>query len=478
MAKFKEAKDQSLERKFLGGLISNGEDVWIDISDYVSEKEFTHSDTKMLFRVCKLLLEDGNQLNSAIISSRCQTQGLTIKDGKVGDYIENLLLAPLNKQGTLESAKELIMLRHKRDGVDNARDVAQFINDFEGTNLSEFVSGKEAIFAECNDIIFEKHEPVNIAECAYDIVEEWGNKPSYIIKSPWKEFNEAFGGFEPKEAYCFAGRPAHGKSALMLSLAHQCANEIEENFIDGKPLPVLYLDTEMTMEQQVLRWAALVADINPHLIKSGKWRRNKECVEKIRRVLKDKSKTDNFHHVSIMGISTMEIRSIIRRWHRKTCGLNNHGIVVFDYLKLSGGELKGANNPRLEFGYKLDVVKDEIRQNTNLSLLFGAQRNRHGEDDDSSIAESDHIQQLSSMTALIVKKTMAELQEQPKDQFGTHKLIPTKFGRASGEKLENFENPVYINKNATNNWINLDFSNFRFPSRGDGRAVKDYMELS
>ena len=469
--------DQSLERKFLGGLIHNGVDVWIDICDFIKEEDFTNSGVKMLFKVCRLLLEENKTLDSAIISSRCKSQGITISEGNVGDFIENLLISPLNVKSSVEAAQELIMLRIRRNKIANARDIAKFSQDFEGTNLSDFANGAEEIFADGNDIILDKHEPVNIAQSAYEIVEELGNNDGeYVIKTPWPTFNAAFSGFRPKDSYCIAGRPSHGKSGVLLSRAQFCANEVEDNFIDGKRLPVLYLDTEMDAKEQTLRWAAMVADIDPFLVESGDWRKNKDCVEKIRTVLKDKSSTDNFHHVYVPGLSAMEIRSIFRRWVRKTCGRDNVGIVVFDYLKITGEELKGASNPRLEMGYKLDMLKDEIKDNSNCTFLFGAQRNRYGEDDDSSIAESDYIQQLSTWTGLIKKKSMAELAEQPADEFGTHMLIPTKF-RKLGRDGQNFENPVKIEGKYLRNWINLDFSNFRFNDKDDGRAVQDYLSL-
>jgi replicative DNA helicase len=469
--------DKNLERKFLGGLIHNGMDAWIEFSPFIREGDFSDQESQKIFKVCATLLDEGSELNSSIIASRCKSIGLSVSSDDLADRIEDMLIAPLSKRATEEAAKEIASLAFRRREIDTLREAAEYISDFNGGDISSMIAERDKIIAQNVDLAIQKNEPTNIAQLAYGFVENLGNDGGqYSVKTPWKTFNDSFYGLRPKDSYCLAGRPMHGKSGVLLSLAQQCANDIEENFIEGKKLPVLYLDTEMEEDEQMIRWAAMVADINPYLIESGDWRRNSECVEKIRTVLKDKSNTDNFYHLYTPRMSIMEIRSCIRRWIAKTCGKDNVGIIVFDYLKITGDELKGANNPRLEMGYKLDVLKDEIKENSNCVFLFGAQRNRYGEDDDSSLAESDYIQQLATWVGLVKKKSNEELGEQPRELFGTHSIIPIKF-RKLGREGANFANPVKINKKWVSNWINLDFSNFRFPDKGDGREVRDHLEL-
>ena len=471
-------KNKSLERKFISGLIFNSDKVWDEFSDFICEDDFKDHDSKCLFRICKSLLEDGITLDASIISSRCKIAGITLHSGNVEEYIDNLLLMPLSEKATIDSAKELIFLRVKRNIITNSNEISQMASDYNGGNLSEFFSSIEQKFAENGENVLTKHEPVNIASVAYEMVEETliDDSANYVIKTPWNTFNEAFRSFRPKDSYCFAGRPSHGKSGALLSLAQQCANQIKENFIDGKKLAVLYLDTEMEHKEQALRWAAMVADVDPYLIESGDWSKNADAVKKVRTVLRDSSATDNFHHVYIPGLNAMEIRSIYRRWIRKYVGKENPAIVVFDYLKITGEGLANPKNARFDIARTLDMLKDDIKENSNSAFLFGAQRNRYGEDDDSSLAESDYIQQLSTFVALIKKKTMDEKAEQPVDRFGTHALIPVKY-RKLGKEGWRFENPVKINNKYCSNWINLNFNNFRFEDFGDGRDVQSWLDL-
>jgi hypothetical protein len=425
-------------------------------------------------------LEEDKTLDSAIISSRCATQGLSIKDGDVGDFIDNLLLSPLNLPTTVQAAKELIMLRLRRNKINNARDIAKFAQDFEGVNIEDFQSGTEKIFADgFNCISMGNEEFVDLHKRAYELTEEAGTEgPKFIIKTPWPTFNKAYGGIRPKDSYCLAGRPGDGKSGNMLYLAEYCANRIPENFIDGKPLPVLYLDTEMEADEQALRLAAIIANVPTPLIENGKWRNNKEYVESVRGVLKDTSAMDNFYFKYIPRAGALEVRSIFRKWYKKYVGTGNYGLVVFDYLKLTGDELgKNTQNTSLAVGSKLDVLKDEIKENSNCGFLFGAQRKRGGEEDDASLAESDYIQRLSNYVGLIIEKTESELKDQPMKEFGTHKLITVK-ARKLAEGGQQFKRPVNINGKWTKNWINLKFNNFRFEDVGDGQAVADHMSLT
>lgn len=478
MKKIELPQNKVLERKFISGLIFNSESVWDEFSEFICEEDFKDTDSRCLFRVCKSLLEEGLSLDASIISARCKSSGINLSSGNVEEYIDNMMLTPLSSKATIDAAKELVILRIKRNVINNSNEIAEIASDYSGSNLSEFMSSIENKFAENGENIISKNEPINIATVAYNLVEETLNddKGSYVIKTPWPTFNDAFRGFRPKDSYCFAGRPSHGKSGALLSLAQQCANQIEDNFVDGKKLPVLYIDTEMEHKEQALRWAALVADVDPYLIESGEWARDRSAVNKIRTVLKESSSTDNFHHVYIPGMNAIEIRSIFRRWIRKHVGRDNPAIVVFDYLKITGEGLANPKHARFDIARTLDILKDDIKENSNAAFLFGAQRNRHGEDDDSSLAESDYIQQLSTWVGLIKKKTMDEKAEQPVERFGTHALIPVKF-RKLGRDGWKFENPVKINNKYCSNWINLNFNNFRFEDGGDGRAVQEYLEL-
>ena len=180
-------KNKALERKFISGLIYNSDKVWDEFSEFISEEDFKDTDSRSLFRICKSLLEEGLSLDAAIISARCKSSGISLMSGNVEDFIDNMLLTPLSEKATVDAAKELVILRIKRNVIVNSNEIAEIASQYSGSNLSDFMASIESKFSENGENIISRNEPINIASVAYDLVEATlhDDKANYIIKTPW-----------------------------------------------------------------------------------------------------------------------------------------------------------------------------------------------------------------------------------------------------------------------------------------------------
>lgn len=478
---------ERLESRVIGGLLKHKEKVWPDVAPFLTiEDFFDHRDVKRkyrrIFAVIKEKLEKKEYLDCDSVSDYLKSSGF---DGLGGldlrEHLRHLSNISENIEGTKYNVGELIKYRIRRNLFFVSSDIAKFVMDDETGNkpVSEIVTKADAIYSSvANSLNISSKETVSLTQNLLGYVEDLTEtvESSRILKTPFNTFNKAFGGLRLKDSYCFAGRPGHGKSALLQNLAYSTANLVKDNYKDGKPLPVLCIDTEMEPDEQRVRLAASIAGIDPYLIETGNWQRSTEMkgrvVEKLREV-----DGHNYDHLYAPRFSAEEMVSYIRRWVYKNVGKDGPGIIVFDYLKLSGSDLKNVSESRLSVAYKLDMIKDLVKEETNCVLLFGAQRNRYGEnDDDSSIAESDHIQRLSTWTGIFKKKSNEELSYQPEGKFGTHALIVAK-ARKLGIEGKPFQDHVKIKGKFLSNWINFKFENFNFVELNTGREVEKYLDL-
>jgi replicative DNA helicase len=135
--------------------------------------------------------------------------------------------------------------------------------------------------------------------------------------------------------YTFAARPKTGKTTLLTKIA---ANIVEQN------VPVLYIDTEMETEQEVIpRLLSLYSKINNYWIINGSFinvpEEDAAITEAERRIA-----SLPFYHVYKPGISLSELVSLIKLWVLREVGSyvdpitgnakTKDCVVIFDYLKV------------------------------------------------------------------------------------------------------------------------------------------------
>lgn len=477
--------DQEKERRVISGLIKYGEEVWPDVSPFLAEKDFYQASSlpfshRPIFLAIKYFLENKRSFDYMSIADRLKAMSVSFGSINIVLYLEELSSTLMRREVFIEEVRDLVKVRVRRDLFISFANAAKYLISKESStdDIDQILGRCDEEYTRAINLSTNLHKDAeSLTENLYEFVEGLGDgEASSILLTPFKRFNEAFGGLRLKDSYCIAGRPGHGKSAILQYMAYSTANLVDENKVDGKNLPVLCIDTEMESDEQRIRLAACIAGVDPYLIETGKWRNNQVLVDKVRDTLPH-IKHHNYDHIYAPRFTVEELVSYVRRWVYKNVGRNNPGIIVFDYLKLSGDDLKNVSDPRLSVAYKLDRIKDLVKEETNCVLLFGAQRNRYQkEEDDSSIAESDHIQRLSNWVGLFKEKNTEELAQQPENSFGTHALIPVK-SRKLGIKGQSFKKMLKIDGKYCNNWFNFKFDNFKYIELNTGKEVESYLSI-
>lgn len=477
--------DRDKEKRVIAGLIKYGEEVWPDVSPFLTDSDFYQASSlpyshRPIFQAIRHFLEEKKSFDYMSVVDRLKLMGVSFGSLNITMYLEELSGTLMKKNVFIEEVQDLVKVRVRRDLFMSFANAARYLvsNESMVDNLDEILAKCDTEYSKAvGNSTHVNKDAESLTENLFEFVEGLGEEESgKILLTPFPKFNDAFGGLRLKDSYCIAGRPGHGKSAILQYLAYSTANLVKENQIDGKNIPVLCIDTEMESDEQRIRLAACIAGVDPYLIETGKWRKNSLLVEKVRSTL-PYVKEHSYDHIYAPRFTVEELASYVRRWVYKNVGRNDPGIIVFDYLKLSGDDLKNVSDSRLSVAYKLDRIKDLVKEETNCVLLFGAQRNRYQEkEDDSSIAESDHIQRLSNWVGLFKEKNAEELAQQPQASFGTHALIPVK-SRKLGMKGVEFKRMLKIDGKYCNNWFNFKFDNFKYIELNTGKDVENYLSV-
>lgn len=476
------------EKNVLAGIIRYPE-TWLEISPFLTKEDFYSKYKKVhfvIFTIIKNELDQNKPIDPVLISEKINNLGITDGAIKIFDYIESLSLIQISKNGLLEAVKELKKITARREIYEASKQNLDFVSDPKVSNLklSEIIQSVDEVHnKKINSFYTEDNDPHNLCTDLHAFIEELGENPKEHLGliTHWPHFNAYYGGLRLKDSYGFAGRAKNGKSTIMMDVAYRVANTIDQTkFCGQKKIPILFLDTEQERDENRIKLASCIANVNPALVESGRWRQNEEAVKAIREnlpLLEGDGST--YYHVYIPRLSVAEIKSICLRWYYKHVGRGNPCLIVYDYLKLSGDDLVSTSKEYLAASHKLDVLKDMVKEEINASLVFGVQRNRsalgkEAADDETSISLSDGLVQLATSLFIIKRKTPEEIAEETL-KHGTHKLISVVTRKLGFDGLSN--DLIKYKGKWINNFLNMDIHNYRVNEVSTGKDLANYLDL-
>jgi replicative DNA helicase len=465
-----------IERHVLGGLLKNPKLLY-EIDRFISDSDFYQPTHGTIFSVIKSLILSGGNIDKIVVSEKIKNLGISFKDEiNIYDYIENLSFTQISKKGLIDSSKELLKLRIRRDLIQNADKIKEYVKGSGTDSIEEIVSSVDRLHSEKIDSYCFSDEPVNLFQGVEELVEETGNNPEEEsgLRTPYPEFNRLFGGLKPANIYAIVSRPAQGKTTWINDMA------FKTSIINN--VKVLVLDTEMSTKEMQFRMTASVSGVPVWYLETGKWRNNQEMVDKVRAAFKKVKEYRHFHyHVGNKTID--EICSMIRRWYYSEVGRGERCLIAYDYVKLTGEKVGYNWAEHQAIGDKIDKLK-KISEEINCPIITAMQMNRQGEsfnrkgsdlvDDASAISLSDRLQWFASFVAIFRRKTIDEIALDG-EQFGSHKLIPLKT-RFQGKDAAGHHDLIKRTlddgtERYANNYLNFDVDNFNIEEKGSLQRV-------
>lgn len=477
-----------LEKKVLSGIIQH-QKKWCEVSTFVTEKDFYSEDSKVNISIFKLLrnaLDNAESIDETILVQRINQLKVSFPDSvDVSEYIYSLAFYKITEEIFISSVKELKKFTARREIYNSCKEVAAFVKKADPSmKYSEIVDSADKLY---NNSIqqFEMNEsgPVNLFEIMESIVEERGNNPveEFGLLGPHARVNEMYGSLLlAGNITVIVARSGVGKTQFCMDYTTRTAAEYD--------VPVLHFDNgEMSEEELVFRQCSAMTGIPVWLLQTGKWRTSsykdmsvEQVVAKVRSAW-SKIKGMKFYYENVAGLSPDEMCSLLKRFYYSKVGRGNPLIFSFDYIKSDFGNL-GKSDGWQQVAYMVHKFKQTIHRDLCfdgkpcVSMITSVQSNRLGitnnrgaesiVDDESVVSLSDGITQFCSHLFLLRKKVAEELHSEG-GHFGTHKLINLK-ARHLGKDALRAINPVEMpDGSKKNNFINLEFNNFRITEKGD-----------
>jgi replicative DNA helicase len=423
-------RDVAAERAVLGAVCTYGADSWVEVSDLVSGKSFAVDSNQTIWACLSHIFADDPRAVVDYPSLMSAARGLGVDH--VFERPEELahLRAVMNFPVKPETVRGLAKVLRK---LEFARDALGVVDGVRADLAT--VTGAESI-----DAILAKAEgpvlnlsslltkggggPSSVGEGVRDYAAHLARHKRDVVGIPsgFPGYDRAIGGgFRPGTVNCIGARPKVGKTLLGMNIGVRVASGAGYNWPAGDPsaqVPVLYLDTEMTKEDQWNRMLAMLSGVAINDVETGKYARDPVKLRAIGDAI-DKLESIPYDFLSIAGQPFEETEAVMRRWVTKRVGLESGVakpcLVVFDYLKLMDAEAMSSS--RLAEFQVLGFMMTKLHNfavRYRVPVLTFVQLNRDGInlEDTSAVSQSDRIIWLCSNFTIYKAKSDEEVAEQ------------------------------------------------------------------
>jgi replicative DNA helicase len=465
------------EKNVIAGIIQYP-DVFMELS-LIESSDFSRINGP-IWAIIKNTIENKGEPTPIVLAERLKAIGIKFEGIEPFDYLDSLRILPVDKRAIVGIAKELKKLSLIRNIHTQAGLLQKQVVEMKGAPAKD-------IFKALNDTIGNsitmldstESEAVDLYAGLEAFIEEKGNNPVEEVgyKMPFKLWNEYYGGLRKGGVYITASRSGQGKSTFLSYIGDEVSNVCNP----GMNIKTLFLDTEMSAEDQMIRLAAARIGCPFYLIDTGQWRKSEEWCPKVRAGLQ-KLRTENrsmwFKQAARM--TTDDLINFIKKWFYKNVGKDGHGFVVYDYLKVLTSD---GNGKTPEWQLVLDKMQKfkDLADEIKVPIFTALQVNRAGTttnkaagevvDDESVLSISGRIDWLANFVAILRRNTPDETAAGIPD--ATHRLVPLKT-RFQGRTSAGHQDLVKIMEGKKTkykqNYLEFKLDNFKVEEMGDFRG--------
>lgn len=422
--------DPAAEFGVVSGVFRHGADAFFDVADVVNPDAFFVDTNQVCWKVYEHLFAEDKNVRVDLPTFLSAAKRLGYDDYFAKSTEQSYLKSLTNAETELPSVRRLAgnvaklniaRLYHHALGKSRAS-----LEEVQGHEPIEHILGlvERPIFDLTSALHGVQNDgPVRIGSGLKDYVQHLIDNPREMegISTGFPRWDASIGGgLRSKTVNVVGARPKTGKSQMAMRVALHVASK--------QKLPVLYLDTEMSQEDQQKRAVSFKSGVPVNAIGRGKL--DAEQRLKVFRAV-EQLEAIPYEWQSCAGRPFEETLAVMRRWVMRNVGLDSNGlakpcVVVFDYLKLMSAE--GLGNHMAEFqamGFIMTALHNFMVRYGVACLAF-VQLNRDGitVEDTDAVSQSDRIVWLCSNLSILKWKTPEEMAENPRHPKYTHKLIP------------------------------------------------------
>ena len=422
--------DPAAERAVLSGIYNHGKDAYFDVADIVDEDTFTVDSNAIIYKCFKHILEntENSNLDFPSVLSAASELNLSHIFDKTEEirHLNAITKFPVNIENVRKfgaKIRKLQIARLLNIRLEQAQDEIKSLKGDE--TLSHILGIAEDTIFDFGSVLGDGSDsPELLGSDIDDYIKYLEENPcdSMGFSTGFAAYDAAIGGGLRRGTVNVIGaRPKVGKTLL--------ADNIGCHMSSNLNIPVLNLDTEMTMEDHRHRTLAMLSEVSINDIETGSFSEVEDKKNKIYTAA-DQIKSMPYFHRSIGGIPFEEQLSVMRRWLSKEVGINDDGtakdcVIIYDYVKLMTSD--SISQQLAEFqvlGFMMTGLHN-FSLRYKVPILAFIQLNRDGITRESTDAASgsDRIIWLCSNFSIFKTKSDEEIAEDGPGN-GNRKLVP------------------------------------------------------
>lgn len=395
-------RDDLSERGVVATLIVHPS--YIMKSDFLKPKNFINRELGAIYYIVDELYKKGikQEIDTFTILTEINNKTWIEKSFKdvnvknIPEFIEDLQLLARNTVEEYElMARNILSASFKRDAYIKLHSLGKEIVENTEDDINEANYKLQSDISKFASIYISNKEIKTLGERADEIWEGIQKKRQtgfFGYPSKFGELNK-FATYEPTELVLICASSKVGKSQVLM-------NEALHKAISG--IPTLYIDTELSTENQFLRVLANLTGIENRRIKEGKTsieeeKLIKEQIKKIKKI--------PYTHIYMPNINMDEVYMTARQL-KITQDLQ---FLCFDYIKYTNSLTNEKEHQAL--GSITDKIKNQICGELNLAGLGSAQLDRAG----TKISDSSKVERYASTICYLHRKTTDEILQDSKE---------------------------------------------------------------
>lgn len=393
------APPQNLEAEasLLGALLIDA-DALVKIADAVRPDDFFDAKHKHIYEAILALYEQRSPIDVLTLANQLKDTGLLDMVGGPSYLTELTNFVPTAAH--VEQYADIVAQKALRRRLITASQDLTTLGFDESKQLKELIEEAETrLFEVSNQHVRQTLVSLEtiLAE-SFDRLDDLHKDKGKIrgVPTGYKDLDDVLAGFQKSDLFILAARPAMGKTAFVLNLAHNIALQAKES--------VLIFSLEMGKEQLVDRLLSMESGVDAWALRTGNL--TDQDFEKIGQAMGNLSEAKIFIDDS-PGITVSDLRTKARR-HAHQHGV---GVIIIDYLQLmSGGSKFGGSDNRVQEISEISRGLKVIARELNVPVIALSQLSRSVESRPdkrpqlSDLRESGSIEQDADIVAFIYRE--------------------------------------------------------------------------
>ena len=332
-------------------------------------------------------------------------------------YIEDISFTDVDRSNLklfCDKIKQTFARKELYDVCDRAK-TFMLSDNSEKLNPSELVAQIEDKITEIANSAINETTVYKMGSDIEKRLEERAKFPTLVagLQIGWDIFDRVTNGGRPSDLIIICARAKMGKSVVLTTWAKKLSVDDE--------IPVLYIDTEMTSEEQEDRLLSMLSGVPVNEITTGlytldtEYGSREEKIQKVKMAV-EKLKRSKYYHIYMPNFSSEKVMALSKQYKAKY----DIQALFFDYIKIPASQAETLENVKeyQALGLFTSTLKD-IAGLLKIPVYSAVQENRINENGmekgAANIAGSDRILQTATKLIFLYAKSKELIAEHGTD---------------------------------------------------------------